>query len=138
MQSTGHTSTHERSLTLTHGSAITYGIYILRKRLSEYAKVDGTLPGSIQTGATTPLRMLVKIPSGILTACLEQQDTGELGTDRYHRYLWVPSEHAAERKRAPCCSRPVCGCSRSAASTVPHSTTSLTPPASPRERCTAS
>src|SRR6267154_2692097 len=99
MQSTGHTSTHERSLTLTHGSAITYGIYDSPERLREYAKV-------IRLGATVldrPPRALsestVQILVGISTLCLGRPDTGDFRTHRYHRYLWVPSEHAARRKR---------------------------------------
>src|SRR5882762_3072937 len=108
MQSTGHTSTHERSLTLTHGSAITYGIYDSPERLREYAKVirlGTTVLGRPPAALSEPA---VQILVGISISRLGRPDTGDFRTHQYHRYLWVPSEHAARRKRGHCCSRPVC------------------------------
>src|SRR5205807_649559 len=80
----------------------------------------------------------VRILSGISTSHPGRQDTSDFRTQRYHRYLWVPSEHAARRKRAPSYLRPVCASLPSAASRARPWTTSRTPLDSPREPCTAS
>src|SRR5713226_6737725 len=70
MQSTGHTSTHERSLTLMHGSAMTYGIHSPPRRVTN-AKAK---PTSRRDTFEPPhqAKQLLKILTSIPTACFSR------------------------------------------------------------------
>src|SRR6266550_635789 len=111
MQSTGQTSTHDRSLTLMQGSAMTYDIpspecEMAGNRRRRIANLDCELAQSRDFQVS---KILVGIQKSSVMAC-------NIGPDQYPRYPWESFTSAAKPKPARSSSPPGSSCSPSGAS----------------------